>query len=126
MDPLRCGGAEVRVDNLACHFSENTDFTAYQSLVPSRSGTARHTELFTRNDFWVTRYNGSELLAVNLPTYIANGESTANTDVVVWYTGSFHHEANEPDEDANTVGVHWTGFELKPKNLFDGTPFYPN
>jgi primary-amine oxidase len=98
--------------------------TSYE-LVPMRSGTARHSEPFTQRDFWVTRYNPAEILAVNLPTYIQNQQSTVNQDLVIWYTGSAHHENNPRDEDRQTVPMIWTGFELVPKNLFNGTPFYP-
>ena len=101
----------------------NNRATSYE-LVPLRSGTARHTEPFTKEDFWVTRYRPAEILAVNLPEYIRNPQSTENQDIVVWYTGSEHHEKNSRDEDRNTVPILWTGFELIPNNLFDGTPFY--
>jgi primary-amine oxidase len=99
--------------------------TSYE-LVPLRSGSARHSEDFTKRDFWVTRFRGptAELLADNLPNYIADQQSTLNADIVVWYTGSVHHENNERDEDDNTTPVRWTGFELHPKNLFDRTPFF--
>jgi primary-amine oxidase len=99
--------------------------TSYE-LIPLRSGSARHSEEFTKKDFWVTRFRGvtAELLADNLPNYVADQQSTVNTDIVVWYTGSVHHENNERDEDDNTTPVLWTGFELRPKNLFDGTPFW--
>jgi hypothetical protein len=99
--------------------------TSYE-LVPMRTGTARHSEPFTKKDFWVTVYNPAEILAVNLPTYIRDEQPTVNEDLVIWYTGSAHHEDNPRDEDRNTVPVIWTGFELLPKNLFDNTPFYPN
>jgi Cu2+-containing amine oxidase len=99
--------------------------TSYE-LVPMRNGTARHSEPFTKKDFWVTRYNPEELLAINLPTYIRDGQPTVDEDLVLWYTGSAHHENNPRDEDRNTVPVIWTGFELIPKNLFNHTPFYPN
>jgi len=98
--------------------------TSYE-LVPMRTGTARHSEAFTKRDFWVTRYDPSEILAVGLPTYVRDGLSTNNNDLVIWYTGSEHHEDNSRDEDFNTVPVLWTGFELIPNNLFDKTPFYP-
>ena len=99
--------------------------TSYE-LIPLRSGSARHSEDFTKRDFWVTRFRGptAELLADNLPNYIADQQSTVNADIVVWYTASVHHENNERDEDDNTTPVLWTGFELRPKNLFDGTPFW--
>ena len=99
--------------------------TSYE-LVPSRSGTARHTEAFTKKDFWVTRYNPAQsFFAGNLPNYVSDRQSTVNQDLVIWYTGSEHHESHSRDEDFNTVPVLWTGFELVPNNLFDRTPFYP-
>lgn len=97
--------------------------TSYE-LVPYRMGTARHTELFTKNDFWVTAANATELLAKDLPTYV-NGQNVSSADVVVWYTGSEHHEDAMRDEDRDTVPVIWAGFELVPQNLFDRTPFFP-
>jgi hypothetical protein len=96
--------------------------TSYE-LVPLRTGSGRHSEAYTQKDFWVTRFNGSELLAENLPTYV-NGQTTVNSDNVIWYTGSAHHESNSRDEDRQTVPVIWVGFELVPKNLFEGTPFF--
>jgi Cu2+-containing amine oxidase len=99
--------------------------TSYE-LVPMRSGTARHLEDFTKKDFWVTRYNPTQsFFADELPDYVRDRQSTVNQDLVVWYTGSEHHENNSRDEDKNTVEVLWTGFELVPNNLFDHTPFYP-
>ena len=66
-----------------------------------------------------------------LPAYLLPPESTVNTDIVVWYMGSIHHLPR--DEDGEVVNgfwqgeahVMWTGFMLKPNNLFDRTPFYP-
>ncbi len=44
--------------------------TSYE-LVPMRSGTARHTEAYTKKDFWVTRYNPEQsFLAEGLPSYV--------------------------------------------------------
>ena len=117
-----------------------------------RGGTARHNNpLFpwTQADFWVTQYNPSQLQAVNgqtyqdlvphvpsLPDYILPAKPTINQDLVIWYTGSEHHEGSgvdanasvqdSRDEDRDTVPILWTGFELVPQNLFDGTPFYPS
>jgi Cu2+-containing amine oxidase len=103
----------------------NGRHTSYE-LVPMRSGTARHSEPFLKKDFWVTRYNPAQsLLARNLPDYVRDKQPTENQDLVIWYTGSEHHENHSRDEDRDTVPILWTGFELVPQNLFDGTPFYP-
>jgi primary-amine oxidase len=124
-DPEHFNTLEIRAAGLKN--GKNHD-TAYD-LVPMRTGTARHSEPWTKADFWVTGYQPSQILAVNsltqsLPNYIT-GQPTINKDLVIWYTGSEHHETNSRDEDFNTVPVIWTGFELEPQNLFDRTPFYP-
>jgi len=100
-------------------------------LMPLREGTPRHAEPFTQYDLWVTRYNPSELLGNDLPTYVANAQPVQNTDIVLWYTGGLHHIYR--DEDGDTVNglwkgsalVMWTGFTMKPMNMFNETPFYP-
>jgi primary-amine oxidase len=97
-------------------------------LMPLRMGTGRHQEALTKNDFWVTRYDPAEMHAKDLPTYVATPESVANADIVLWYMGSVHHLVR--DEDGEFVGnvfqgeahLMWTGWVLKPHNLFDKTP----
>jgi Cu2+-containing amine oxidase len=110
------------------------DRETYYELVPMRSGTARHSEAYTQKDFWVTRYDPQQsFIAEGLPNYIANRQPTVDEDIVIWYTGSEHHDGTgvggqgdgSRDEDFNTVPVLWTGFELIPNNLFNKTPFYP-
>ena len=69
--------------------------------------------------------------ASNLPSYISPPESIKDSDIVLWYKGSVHHHPR--DEDGEIVNGYWhgvallmwTGFLLKPHNLFDRTPFYP-
>jgi primary-amine oxidase len=92
-------------------------------LVPLRSGAANHREAYTRSDFWVTRYRSGEMLAASLPTY-ARREPVDGQDLVVWYTGTAHHEDEPRDEDRDTVPILWVGFQLEPHNFFTGTPFY--
>lgn len=99
-------------------------------LMPLRFGNSRHQEAFTRNDFWITRYRGTEMLVPPLPSYIS-GESVNGADIVVWYTNGAHHLVR--DEDGRIVSgswkgaahIMWVGFMLKPHSLFDGTPLYP-
>lgn len=100
-------------------------------LMPIRNGTPRHQEPFTKNDFWVTKYKSSEMYGPSLPTYISPAESVSNTDIVIWYYGGAHHLVR--DEDGEVVAglwqgethIMWTGFMLKPHNLFDKTPLFP-
>ena len=82
-----------------------------------------HAEAFTKNTFWVTRYNWSEMLGDNLPSYISPPQPTLNQDLVVWYYGGIHHLVR--DEDTNMTHVMWVGFMLRPANLWSQTPLYP-
>lgn len=99
-------------------------------LMPLRWGRPHHQEAFAQSDFWVTLYKSTEMWAKDVTTYIANGENVSNADVVVWYMGSVHHLPRA--EDGETVGgvfrgaamLMWTGWVLKPHNLFDRTPLF--
>lgn len=99
-------------------------------LMPLRWGRPRHQEAFAKHDFWVTRYRGTELWAKDLPSYIGNGEVVASSDVVLWYMGAVHHLPRAEDGESRNglfVGsahVMWTGWLLKPHNLFDRTPLF--
>jgi len=94
-------------------------------------GLTQHFEPFTQNDFWVTRYNFSQFAAKNLPAYVAPHPAVANTDIVLWYKGSLHHQPRDEDGAYNgqgqwigTAHVMWTGFMLMPHDFFDCSPFY--
>jgi Cu2+-containing amine oxidase len=95
-------------------------------LIPERSGMARHVEAHSKHDFWVTReqVKGIQLNARELPVYVSNQQSVVGTDIVVWYTGSFHHEERDEDDEGPTH-IMWVGFTLKPHDLFDASPLYP-
>ena len=66
-----------------------------------------------------------------LPGYINPAQPTMGQDIVVWYWGPLHHSYREEDGvevNGTFTGVAqtmWTGFMLKPHNLFDGVPFFP-
>jgi primary-amine oxidase len=111
-------------------------------LLPLRQGSARHHgkgEEFTHHDYWVTPNVAEELFYYNLPKYIANNKadprSTVNTDVALWYMSSSLHIPRSEDghiENGTVLklpkGVAltaWTGFDLRPRNVFAMTPLYP-
>lgn len=100
-------------------------------FMPLRWGQPKHQEPFVNRDFWVTRYNGTEMWAKDLPAYAANAQNVANNDVVVWYMGAVHHAPRAEDGELvngrieGAAQVMWTGWLLKPHNLFDRTPLYP-
>ena len=130
------GGADWDADQFtALHVMDsalkngNGQMSMYH-LMPLRWGRPRHQEAFAKHDFWVTRYKGTELWAKDLPSYAGNGETVASSDVVVWYMGAVHHLPRAEDGESRNglfVGsahVMWTGWLLKPHNLFDRTPLF--
>jgi hypothetical protein len=111
-------------------------------LMPLRYGTPRHNEEFTRHDLWVSKSHPErpmEFLFANLPNIVQDEELVEQTDIVLWCNSAVHHEPrNEdgkpdsapriwPGDDAweGSAIVMWSGVDLKPRNLFDRTPFYP-
>ena len=73
------------------------------------------------------------MAAASLPSFSQFLQSHVNTDVVVWYYGSAHHLVRDEDgrfgADGTSIGeahIMWTGFMLKPHNLFDVTPLFPD
>jgi primary-amine oxidase len=100
-------------------------------LIPLRQGTARHNEDFSKHDFWVSRYKGTELFYNEVPDYVSNHETITNTDVVLWHISPVHHLPR--NEDGQHQGglwkgvalLMWGGFDLRPRNLFGETPLHP-
>jgi Cu2+-containing amine oxidase len=111
-------------------------------LMPMRSGTARHNEPFTHHDLWVSRSHPErplEYLFINLPNIVKDEEAVEQADIVLWCNSAVHHEPRNEDGKPNSgrqlwpgddawegsALVMWSGFDLRPRNLFDRTPFYP-
>jgi Cu2+-containing amine oxidase len=128
------------------------------SLQIDATGLARHhgqsaggtrKEQFTLSDFAVTRFKQSErdalfdtahvrylqpdqyLLGEGFPGMgVADQESVRDTDIVLWYRSSAHHEPHDEDHARDGVtglmtgitNVHWQGVSLEPHNLFDFNP----
>jgi Copper amine oxidase, enzyme domain len=103
-------------------------------LVPLRHGTSRHfgkNEECSHHDFWVTKANPQELSYRGLPAY-CNDEDIVDTDICLWYGTSMFHEPRSEDGIMEKEGffgatiVSWSGFTLRPNNIFDHTPLFPN
>lgn len=103
-------------------------------LMPMRMGNSRHykdEEACTQHDFWVTHNRPGEMDYKQVPKYVTHGESIIDTDVVIWYSTPAHHEPRSEDGElkgSNFQGctpVMWAGFELRPRNVFDRTPYFP-
>ena len=86
---------------------------------------------FIGHPLWITAHHPDELYASGdtpnqnpdtpgLPQYVANNESLANRDIVVWLTMGFHHVPQA--EDWPVLSREHLSFELKPSNFFDRNP----
>ena len=130
-DPLAFTSIHVQDSTLK---NARGNASAYH-LIPMRYGTPRHKEPYTKNDFWVTRYNPAEMFPDLLSSYISPPQNISSTDIVVWYYGGAHHLVR--DEDGHIINdngfpvwtgeahIMWNGFMLMPHNLFDKTPLCP-
>jgi Cu2+-containing amine oxidase len=103
-------------------------------LAPLRMGNARHFgqgETCTHHDFWVTVNRPGEMSYPKVPEYVKKGEKITNADVVIWHSSACHHEPRSEDgrfvkdDFVGATPVAWSGFDLRPRNLFDGTPHFP-
>jgi primary-amine oxidase len=86
---------------------------------------------FSGSALWVTRYKPDENFAAGvypnqnrtvegLPRFVADHESVANKDLVLWYTIGFHHQTRS--EDYPVMPAMWHSFVLRPFNFFDRNP----
>ncbi len=145
------GGLEGGVDwepkeftmiRVECDKKNARNETIGYDLMPVRTGTPRHNEEFTRHDLWVSRSHPNrpmEFLFANLPNIVKDEEVIEETDIVLWCNSASHHEPRHedgkpgsaprfwPGDDAweGSALVMWSGFDLRPRNFFDRTPFYP-
>ena len=99
-------------------------------LRPLYRGVARHKAKFMRSDFWVTVNKPEQQYFPELQNYV-NNESIVNADVVLWHVTPLLHVPRS--EDGGFIEGHWKGvalamwggFDMRPRNLFGKTPFYP-
>ena len=103
-------------------------------VMPLYRGQARHFEQYMRNDAWVTRYKPEELYFRQIQRYANSEPINNNANHTLWVaTSALHHARAEDgsyrrDPAGGTVFVGaavamWAGFDLKPFNLGDDTPF---
>jgi primary-amine oxidase len=113
-------------------------------LHPFRRGISRHAETWTQKDVWVTRYRPQEpavpaswsppdsyLTGTAQTQYgIYDSAPINGQDIVIWHSSPIHHEPHDEDQAPGDPGntfqgltlIHWTGFDLVPRNLFDANP----
>ncbi len=101
------------------------------SLLP-RDDPLRLRAGFAAHSLWLTAYNRDERWSAGsvpnlsapeqgLPSFVADAQNIANTDIVAWYTLGFRH-INRPGNSLN-LPTRWHEFQLRPVNFFDRDPW---
>jgi hypothetical protein len=111
-------------------------------LIPHRLGALRQLQPeggtyaanmdFINHDFWVTRTESSFTSYVDVPQYASQRRPLTGHPTTVWHcTPTLHFPRGEDfasDDGKNSYGglalTFWTGFFIKPRDLFDSTPLY--
>jgi hypothetical protein len=111
-------------------------------LIPQRVGALRQLQPeggaesanmeFINNDFWVTRTESGFTSYIDVPRYASERRSLTGQPTTVWHcTPALHFPRGEDFGAADGKGSYgglavtfWTGFFLKPRDLFDSTPLY--
>ncbi len=86
---------------------------------------------FAAHSLWLTAYNRQEKWSAGdypnlsapgqgLPSYVADGQNIANSDIVAWYTLGFRHITRP--EDFPILPTRWHEFQLRPVHFFDRDP----
>jgi Cu2+-containing amine oxidase len=108
-------------------------------LIPYRMGNSRHhgnIEECTHHDFWVSKNRPGETNYRQVPQYVQKAENIVDTDVVIWYCAAGHHEPRSEDGEMRPDGqgrprfqgatpIMWTQFELRPRDIWDRSPYFP-
>ncbi|MCI0683635.1 MAG: hypothetical protein L0Y71_16135 [Gemmataceae bacterium] len=113
--------------------SKNPQYTGYD-VIPLRTGTARNFPeryAFANHEYWVTRRRTNQPLFRNVPMYTSRRQSLDGWPVTVWHATAGVHIPRGEDYGIDGVSASqgaaitsWTGFTLRPVNLFDSTPLY--
>jgi primary-amine oxidase len=111
-------------------------------LIPQRLGALRQlqpeggsyaTDMdFINYDFWVTRTESSFTSYIDVPRYARERRPLGGYPTTLWHcTPTLHFPRGEDfdrEDGRNSYGglaiTFWSGFYLKPRDLFDGTPLY--
>jgi primary-amine oxidase len=113
--------------------SKDPHFTAYD-LIPIRTGSVRNYPwkyAFANHDFWVTHRQPPGARYRDVPLHATFSRPLDKAPLTVWHNSpSLHVPRGEdfgPDGVSRNYGAaitSWTGFLLRPVNLFDSTPLY--
>jgi hypothetical protein len=104
---------------------------ALRQLLPEGGAYARNMD-FINYDFWVTRTESGFTDYIDVPQYASQRRPLADRPTTVWHCAPALHAARGEDFGSengrnNFTGLaltSWTGFIIRPRDLFDSTPLY--
>jgi hypothetical protein len=108
-------------------------FGAIRQMQAAAGGFGTGTNMdWINHDFWVTRTESGFTSYIDVPGYASQHRPLAGQPVTLWHcTPALHFPRGEdfgPENGTNNYAglalTFWTGFYLKPRDLFDSTPFY--
>lgn len=100
--------------------------------LPSQGGTHETNMDFINYDLWVTRTESGFTNYIDVPQYAGQRRPLTGYPTTVWHcTPALHFPRGEDfgsEDGKNSYGglavTFWTGFFVKPRELFDSTPLY--
>jgi hypothetical protein len=106
-------------------------FGALRQLQPEGGSYAANMD-FINYDFWVTRTESSFINYIDVPQYASQRRPLTGFPTTLWLcTPALHFPRGEDfggEDGKNSYGglavTVWTGFYIKPRDLFDSTPLY--
>jgi hypothetical protein len=106
-------------------------FGALRQLQPSGGSYAANMD-FINQDFWVTRTESGFTDYIDVPRYASQHRTLAGQPTTIWHcTPALHFPRGEDfgaEDGKSSYGglavTLYTGFLLKPRDLFDSTPLY--
>jgi hypothetical protein len=111
-------------------------------LIPQRLGALRQLQPeggsyasnmdFINYDFWVTRTESGNTSYLDVPQYASQRRPLTGYPTTVWHCAPTLHfprgeDFGSEDGKSSYMGLaitFWTGFYVKPRDLFDSTPLY--
>jgi hypothetical protein len=106
---------------------------ALRQLQPEGYGSRSANMDFVNYDFWVTRTEPNFTSYIDVPQYANQHRPLSGHPTTIWTcTPVLHFPRGEdfgPEDGKNSYQglaiTFWSGFFLKPRDLFDSTPLYP-
>ena len=135
--PLNWVAEEFTMLNFKSNLKNQLGMPISYDVMIDRPGLARHYgagESALLNDYYVTPYDPGQTEFRDLTDYVKSKRSIRDERLVLWCSVSMQHDPRAEDGIYNfdpatrrwrgATLVMWSTIELRPRNLFELTPFY--